>query len=155
MEKVKEVVKERFTAYLEQKGYRKTPERFAILEEIYSHSGHFNVETLFKKMGDKNYRVSKATLYNTLQLLLECELIVKHTYKNDMARYERVLNQRHEHLICICCNRVEEFADERLDDILKQAGEQYDFEIHRHMLYVYGVCKHCKLKMKKKAGNSL
>lgn len=87
MEKVKDTVKANFTAYLEEKGLRKTPERFAILEEIYSHSGHFTVESLFKKMGDKNYRVSKATVYNTLQLLLESELVVKHTYKNDMARY--------------------------------------------------------------------
>lgn len=155
MEKVKEVVKARLTAYLEEKGYRKTPERFAILEEIYSHPGHFTVDDLFKKMGDKNYRVSKATVYNTLQLLLECELIVKHTYKNDMARYERVLNQKHEHLICVRCNRVEEFADDRVEEMLKQVGEQYDFEIQRHMLYVYGVCKRCKLKMKKNAGNSL
>jgi len=155
MEKVKDTVKASFTAYLEQKGYRKTPERYAILEEIYSHSGHFTVESLFKKMGDKHYRVSKATVYNTLQLLLECELVVKHTYKNDMARYERALNQQHEHLICIRCNRVEEFADERVEEVLKQVEEQYDFEIQRHMLYVYGVCKRCKLKMKKKAGNSL
>ncbi len=155
MEKVKEAVKASFTAYLEEKGYRKTPERFAILEEIYSHPGHFTVDGLFKKMGDKHYRVSKATVYNTLQLLLECELIVKHTYKNDMARYERALNQKHEHLICVRCNRVEEFADDRVDEMLKQVEEQYDFEIQRHMLYVYGVCKRCKLKMKKNAGNSL
>ena len=113
------------------------------------------MESLIKKMGDKNYRVSKATVYNTLQLLLESELVVKHTYKNDMARYERALNQKHEHLICVRCNRVEEFSDERVEEVLKQVEEQYDFEIQRHMLYVYGVCKRCKLKMKKKAGNSL
>ncbi len=72
-----------------------------------------------------------------------------------MARYERALNQKHEHLICVRCNRVEEFSDERVEEVLKQVEEQYDFEIQRHMLYVYGVCKRCKLKMKKKAGNSL
>lgn len=154
MDKVKESVKESFTAYLEQRGYRKTPERYAILDEIYSHPGHFSVETLFKKMSDKHYRVSKATLYNTLQILLECELIVKHTYKNDMAQYERALNQHHEHLICTQCNRVEEFMDERLNEVLRQVEEKYDFEVHQHMLYIYGLCKNCKLKLKKKAGNS-
>lgn len=155
MDKVKETIRERFTVFLERKGYRKTSERYAILDEIYSHSGHFSVETLFKKMSNKNYRVSKATLYNTLELLLECELIIKHTYKNEMAQYERALSQRHEHLICTRCGRVEEFVDERLDQVLKQAEEKYDFEVHQHMLYIYGLCKNCKLKMNKKAGNSL
>ncbi|WP_251623185.1 Fur family transcriptional regulator [Odoribacter lunatus] len=155
MDKVKNIVKQNFTAYLEQKGYRKTPERYAILEEIYAHPGHFSVETLFQKMSDKNYRVSKATLYNTLELLLECELVVKHTYKNEMAHYERAENKHHEHLICTLCNRVEEFADDRLEEVLKTVGEKYNFEIHQNMWYVYGICKNCKLKMKKKTENSL
>lgn len=156
MDKVKETVKAHLTAYLEQKGYRKTPERFAILDEIYSYPGHFNAEILLKKMDDRNYRVSVATMYNTLQLLLECGLIVKHTYKDDMAYYERAFGLKHDHLICTCCGRVEEFTDRRTDEVLKQAETRYGFKVHRHTLYIYGECKRCcKLKMKKEAGSSL
>lgn len=142
-QKLRKQVKEEFMDYLTLHKHRRTPERFAILDHIYTSKGHFDMDSLYTSMIEVNFRVSRATLYNTIQLLLDCGLVVKHQFGANVAKYERAYgNENHDHLICTTCGEVWETKNSDLFTPAQQKKIK-KFTVNYYSMYIYGTCSKC------------
>jgi len=139
-----------FEKYLEEHKCRKTPERFAILDEVYRRKDHFDAETLYGNMINNGYRVSRATIYNTLELLIDSDLITKHQFGKNLTQYEKSFgSKQHDHLICNSCGQVIEFCEPRIQEIKDNIAEFFNFDVNEHSLNLYGLCTTCNEANKK------
>lgn len=146
--KVETTVIQLFTDYLKDNKFRRTPERFAILKAIYSINGSFDIETLLRRMEkDEKFRVSRATIYNTIALLINANLVTHHQFGND-SRYEKCLGSEKSHMICTKCNKVLEISNINLTEIISANTKK--FHPTHYSLYIYGICNKCHQTMKRR-----
>lgn len=152
-----QLVKEIFRAYLREGKQRQTPERFMVLEEIYRSDGHFDADDLFFNMKNAGTRVSRATVYNTLDLLVECGLVQRQQFGKNQYYYERsYAYQQHDHLICRECGAVIEFCDPRILEIQKLMEQIHNFTVEAHSLHLFGSCNDTDAcTARKKTGNKI
>lgn len=131
--------------FLSLKQMRHTVERDKIVECIYAYNGHFTQDTIYDLM-QGSFRVSKATVYNTFDVLVECNLIVKHHFMNNRVEYEKTTaNATHHHRICTKCGDVQEFSDIKIKKAIKNR-KFTTFDVDYQTVYLYGICKKCKRK---------
>ena len=150
-ENVKATVKSILTNYLEQNCLRKTPERFAILDAVYSTTGHFTLDELSEKLnGEQRFPVSRATLYNTLKLFMELRLVIRHRFQGTTKYEASYDNNSHCHQICTVCGKVTEFKSQKINDVVG-ALHLRRFRKDGFSLYIYGICSVCQAKLTRQA----
>lgn len=142
------IIKEVLKQYLQEKNFRNTPERYTILEEIYNLNTHFNVDDLYMRMMEKKYHVSKATIYNTLEIFLDAGLIRKHQFGEKTltsSSYEKsYFDKQHDHLVIYKkdtdkeIQEIIEFCDPRIQGIKEAIENAFGVSIDSHSLYFYG-----------------
>lgn len=141
----------RFDQFLDEKKMRKTPERFAILRRILTFQSHFTIESLMQSMEQDSFHVSRATLYNTIQLLVEAQLVRRHVFDGLQVQYEKAGNTPHSHLICTSCGKLKEVRDPNFIAFMN-ARKFTAFTTDYYSLYVYGTCSTCARKHKRQRG---
>lgn len=133
-----------FLEFLSKHGLKLTRQRLTVVNEIFSDNGHFEAEELVERLKGNHTRVSRATVYRTLELLRECQLVEKLDFGTHRAYYEHVSpNEHHDHLICIRCGNVIEFHNERLESMQREICGNFGFEESYHSLRIFGHCSKC------------
>ncbi len=148
-----------FTDFLRKGSYRITPERFEVLEYAFRETHHFSADELFLAMKNDGSNISRATVYNTLELLVECGLLSKHNFMGKEARYEKSLGVfEHDHLICLKCGKIIEFDNSDILKIQEKICEEYGIIPVNHSFNIYGYCKNpdeCKERRDSKNENNI
>lgn len=143
-ENVRQTVERILDNYLEMNNHRKTPERYAILQAVYSMGDHFTLDELGEKLSnDYKFPVSRATLYNTLNLFMELRLVIRHRFQGS-TKYEACYEgESHCHQICTVCGKVTEVKTPEVTEAINMLHLKR-FRKDGYTLYIYGICSTCQ-----------
>ena len=131
-----------FAKYIQEKGLKTTRQRNTIVNVFFNLRGHISVEELLKEVKNVNPRIGYATVYRTLHLLVESNLVEERRFGDGLARYEGHSDvEHHDHMICLECGEISEFFNPRLEALQEKLAEENNFQIFRHRLELYGACK--------------
>ncbi|HWT75473.1 MAG TPA: Fur family transcriptional regulator [Mobilitalea sp.] len=141
---------ERFKSLLKQNGLKVTTQRVAILEVLNSRPGiHLTAEEIYDYVKTKNPDIGIATVYRTIQMLSELDLIDKLNLDDGFVRYEISKKDKedachhHHHLICLDCGIIYAFQDDLLETLEERIKETMGFDVVDHEVKLYGHCSNC------------
>lgn len=136
--------RERFLQFLRDRGHRVTQERLALFEEIFAQHKHIDAEELLATIKSRGLKISRATVYRNLDLLVECGMVRKQRLGRDRFLYEHVHGgQHHDHLVCTGCGRVVEFMSPGIAALQSEICRAHGFVPTRHTLQISGLCNDC------------
>ena len=135
----------RFKEALKKEGLKYTPQRTAVLEEIIKDKGHRESEEIYLALKKRGQSVSRATVYRTMDILVNNGFARKMNLGDGRSRYESKVNSpHHDHLVCMDCGLIVEFMDQKIEDLQDEIAIQYEFQLKRHIHQLFGLCKKCQ-----------
>ena len=147
---IKNRVKEKFTNFLVQNGHRKTPERFAILDMIYSLDTHFDIDSIHDMLCQSKFSVSRTAVYHTMKLLQRAGLIVKRQFGGRTVFYEQICSAKpHQFLVCTSCGTISEISNSELEDRIMEL-KLPRFHASSYSLCIHGICSKCSAAITRK-----
>ena len=134
-----------FITLLRKEGHKITPQRIAVMEEIIKDKGHRESEDIYFAIKSRKTHVSRATVYRTLDILVQNNFVRKQNFGDGRARYERKIDSlHHDHLICVVCGKITEFVDLNIEKLQEEIAIKYHFSLQRHIHQLFGICKECR-----------
>ena len=134
--------REIFHNFLKSEKNRITPERFEVMDAALDYEGHFGADDLFVLMKNEKSTVSRATVYKTVELLVQCDLLSKRNFGENITRYESSFKKKvHDHLICMDCGRIVEFSNEQLRELPATISNEQGFEFESYSFNIFARCK--------------
>jgi len=133
----------RFEKYLNDKGLRHSRPRNLVAQEFFRSDGHVGIESLYKRVHRINPKVGIATVYRTLNLLVESDLAVKRDFLTGVPTYERMPEVHHDHLLCTQCGDIIEFHQDQIEKLQDLVAKKYRFHLDFHKMELYGRCHKC------------
>lgn len=144
-----------FRKYLERRGLKLTAERRALFDEIFGRHEHVEADELLMRLRAKHKKISRATIYRTLELLVDSGIVGRLRIGEAGYRYERLrAGDHHDHLICDHCGRVIEFFESRIESLQDDVAERYGFVLLSHTHQMRGICRGCRPRAKSRGGSA-
>src|SRR3989304_4115145 len=144
-----------FKEYLTSKKLKFTSERQAILDRVFENHKHFEADELLGDLRLNDMKISKATIYRTLALLVKSGLLKEVISGERHAHYEHIFgHEHHDHLVCDNCGKIIEFVNYKIEDLQNGVCRKYNFKADSHRLQIHGLCKDCNVKNKRKTKKS-
>lgn len=131
-----------FSNHLKQYGLKITNQRLLVAEKIFRMNTHFTVDSLAEELREQRDRISRATIYRIVSLLVESGQLIEHKFDSSMKVYEYARNrQHHDHIVCMDCGRIDEFVDERIEKVQVNMARRLGYRLEDHAMILHGRCK--------------
>jgi len=127
-----------------KKGYRMTPQRMMILEAVEAAEDHISAEEIYTRVCQRYPHINISTVYRTLELLKEHELVTETDMGDGRVRYHSIKKGHHHHLVCQKCGAIIDLDESVLEPLKDVLSKEYGFDADLKHLAIFGCCNRCK-----------